>query len=56
MRCDAILRDGESSAEESRVNQTWVDDACVLHVWDGTDWVLYEDLPFFEPDPLYRDT
>ena len=39
-----------------RVNQTWVDDACVLHVWDGTDWVLYEDLPFFEPDPLYRDT
>jgi hypothetical protein len=38
-----------------RVNQTWVDDDGVLHVWDGTDWVLYEDLPFFEPDPLYRE-
>ena len=37
-----------------RVNQTWVDDDGVLHVWDGTDWLLYEDLPFFEPDPLYR--
>jgi hypothetical protein len=38
-----------------QVNQTWVDDDGVLYVWDGTDWVLYEDLPFFEPDPLYRD-
>jgi hypothetical protein len=42
--------------KDPRVNQAWVDDDGALYVWDGTDWVPYQDMPFFEPDPLYRDT
>lgn len=36
-----------------RVNETWVDDDGELHVWNGSEWTLYEDRPRL-PDNIYR--
>jgi hypothetical protein len=41
--------------DKPAVNQTWVDDDGDLQVWDGKDWVPYEDLPFFGPNTTYRE-
>jgi hypothetical protein len=46
--------------ENPRVGSTWLNDTNELQVWDGTDWVPYEDLPDWpggDPDSkaLYRD-
>jgi hypothetical protein len=41
--------------DKPAVNQVWVDDAGDLYTWDGTQWVPYEDLPFFDPGTAYRD-
>jgi len=44
-----------SPPEHPKVNDAWVDDFGDLYTWDGTDWVPFEDVPFFEPDSPFRD-
>ena len=34
---------GNPLPSNPRVNDTWIDDDGELHVWDGTQWALYED-------------
>jgi hypothetical protein len=41
--------------KDPHANQTWLDENDVLRVWDGIEWVPYEDLPFFDTGPTYRD-
>jgi hypothetical protein len=44
--------------EKPRFGQTWYSDADGLLAWDGTDWVLYEDMPDGpdgDPNWLMRD-
>jgi hypothetical protein len=44
-----------SAPENPKVNDTWVDDYGDLYTWNGTDWMLFEDFPFMEPDSPFRD-
>jgi hypothetical protein len=41
--------------ENPAVNDTWMDDDGDLYVWNGTDWVPFEDVPFFEPNSPFRE-
>jgi hypothetical protein len=41
--------------KDPEVNDAWVDDDGDLYTWDGTDWVPFEDIPFFGPNSAIRD-
>jgi hypothetical protein len=32
-----------------------MDEAGEMYTWDGTDWVPFDDVPFFEPNSAFRD-
>lgn len=44
-----------SPPEDPKLGATWVDEYGDLYTWDGTEWVPYEDVPFIEPNPIFRD-
>ncbi|HEX4832951.1 MAG TPA: hypothetical protein VH478_17860 [Trebonia sp.] len=41
--------------EKPQVNDIWVDDDNVLRVWDGGQWVPYEDSLYFPTGTTYRE-
>ena len=41
--------------ENPKPGQNWVDEAGDLYMWDGTDWVPFEDIPFFKPSQSFKD-
>ena len=47
--------------QKPRFGETWFDDAGEMLAWDGTAWVLYEDLPAWpgsddaDPFAIIRD-
>ena len=40
--------------ENPKVNDHWIDDAGDVWVWDGSDWMPPEDIPFFTPTSTLR--
>jgi|1186.fasta_scaffold1263471_1 hypothetical protein len=46
---------GSTPPEDPKLNDTWVDDVGDLYTWDGTDWVPFEDIAYFEPNTSFRD-
>jgi hypothetical protein len=40
--------------ENPKLNDGWVDEAGDLYTWDGTEWVPFEDIPFFGPNTEMR--
>jgi hypothetical protein len=41
--------------ENPKLGQNWIDEAGDLYTWDGTDWMPFEDIPFFKPSQLFKD-
>lgn len=39
--------------DNPRVNDTWIDSAGELRIWDGANWMPYEDLPD-QPTVIYK--
>jgi hypothetical protein len=39
---------------DPKPNDRWHDEAGELWIWDGKDWVLFDD-PFFGPTSTIRD-
>jgi hypothetical protein len=47
---------GSTPPEDPQLDDTWVDDAGDLYTWDGTHWIPFEDVPYFEPNTSFRDS
>jgi hypothetical protein len=41
--------------EKPELNDAWVDHNDDLYTWNGTEWVPFEDLPYFSPNSAIRD-
>jgi hypothetical protein len=42
--------------KDPRLNDAWVDDAGDLYTWNGTEWVPFEDIPYFSPNSAIRES
>jgi hypothetical protein len=54
-QCDTVTMSSAQPPRNPRRGQAWVDEAGDLYTYDGSDWVQFDDVPFFEPNSSFRD-
>jgi hypothetical protein len=55
---DTVTYSGMTSFDpppDPKVNERWNDEAGDLWIWDGKEWVLYDD-PLFPPTSTIRES